>query len=378
MCSLVYIHPNCSLDYINTKENFMSISLTQRIHSETDQCFFAKRLYRSLKTIAQEKGCLTAALTAGGLAGAKVYALAISYFCMEGTVRSFMAIPEDDRPIVRLRPLGDVGGWTDLALFSMIGFGALMFKIIQEGEYLRIKSLCQKWIQDNKNQIEENPAFLNHLHAEINDLLDAYSSQCLFSKSLLSRRLVTLEILPSSHQIDAHAKLSKDRRLQNIFCDVQSDLEDISLKHYFHRVYEGHKSIKNGGGRSTQLSALIMGVAIPLILLSSAIFSLVGEFGLGKELFIDREELTDTGHFGEWPFNATDSLLAAFLLHLWYMLNEGDFVITKKIYARHMERLQNDSSLHNRLCSIANADLSQRAGGCSHFKLPMDYRFKKT
>lgn len=372
----------------------MSISLNQSlaasIHNKTDNQCFAKRVYYSIKTISQKKGYLAGAATGVALSASAVYTLAFSYFLLEGSVRSLIDV-HHDHSIVGLRPLGDAGGWTGLGLFSVMALGNLCMKVIRESEYMKIKSICRKWVEANKMRIRDDRNFHQYLYSKINDLLDAFQSQCLFSESLISRRLVALDICQIADLDEEDcgyvSKFLKDKDLKNIFEKIHQELQDASNpKQYCHIIHSGQQSIRHTGGSSKQLGSLVMGIAIPIILLSCAILSFVGEFGLGKELFIDEEGLTDVGHFGEWPFNAVEMVGVAFLLHLWVMINEGDFAITRKIYAKHIECSEKDCSLHkclqentslrNRLCTIANEELAQSAVNCHYFK-PLGYQFEK-
>jgi hypothetical protein len=374
----------------------MSISLNQSliasIHNQTDNQFFGKRVFCSIRTISQKKGYLAGAATGVALSVSAVYTLAFSYFLLEGSVRSLIDVYHD-HSIVGLRPLGDAGGWTGLGLFSVLALGNLCMRVIRESEYIRIKSICRNWVEANKMRIRDDRNFHQYLYSKINNLLDAFQSQCLFSESLASRRLIALDTCQSSDleaqdDLGCGSKFAKDKELQTIFQKIHQELQDASKpKQYCNIIHSGQQSIKQTGGHSRQLGSLILGIAIPIILLSCAILSFVGEFGLGKELFIDKEGLTDVGHFGEWPFNAVEMVGVAFLLHLWVMINEGDFTITRKIYAKHIECsdkdcslhkcLQEDTKLRNRLCTIANEELAQGAVSCHYFK-SLGYQFEKT
>lgn len=355
-----------------------SVQLGQIIHRQTDNRFILSRFYRSFRALSKEKGGGITLLSTCALTAAKIYGFIFSYFCLEGTVRSLIDVTADDTFIVRLRPLGDVGGWTALALFAAMALRTLSMGFIKEGEYIRLKSICKKWIRDNKKMIEANPRFHDMLYDEVNKFFDAFNSQCLFSKSLISRRLTVLTIYQETELEEKNPTLCQDRALQEIFQTIKTKSEAASSwKYYFHRLYDGQRAIKQAGGCSRQLGSWISGIALPIIFLLCATLSFVGEFGLGKELFVDREELTDVGHFGEWPFNAIEVISIAFFLHIWCMINEGDFVRTRKIYAEHIVSLEDDDqNLHNRLCDVANEELSQSSTSCHYFKLPSDYQFE--
>lgn len=356
-----------------------AIQLGQAIHEKTDYRCFLSRFYHSFIDISKEKGWAKGVLSASALTVVNIYAATFAYPCLEGSVRSIMEVIEDDTYIVRIRPFGDVGGWTALALFAAMTIGTLSVRFIREGEFIRLKSICKKWIGDNQKMIEENPNLYNILYEKISEFYTAFNSQCLFSKSLVSRQLTVLDILSDAPSTEKNSTLSTDRALQEIYQNVKDEIEEASsLKKYFHRLYKGQKAIKKEGGCSRMLGSLILGVALPIIFLLCAALSFVGEFGLGKELFVDREELTDIGHFGEWPFNAVEVITVAFFLHIWCMINPGDFARTRKIYARHINSLKDDNlNFHDRLCDTANEALSQMSPGCHFFKLPSDYQFEK-
>ncbi len=117
-----------------------------------------------------------------------------------------------------------------------------------------------------------------------------------------------------------------------------------------------------------------MGIAIPIICFTSRILSIVGEVGLGEMIFYKREDLGDTGHLGEWPFNAIEVMWVAFFLHSWCMIEEGEFELTRTIYKRYLSELTDNKVLHNRLCVIANKHLAEKKG--YFFRLPLDYQFE--
>ena len=296
---------------------------------------------------------------------------------MEGAVRSIIDVAKDDAFLVRLRPLGDAGGWTALALFSAMTIATLASRFVREGEYLYLKKIITKWIQKNKDEIEEDPKLYNQLYKEMNEQFKNISSQCLFSKQLLSMRITVLTICNNAPQQEENSLLYKDRALEKIFLKIQKKIDkDSSCKKYFHRLFDGLKSIKKDGGYTRLLGSLVKGVALPIILVTGAALSLVGEIGLGKELFGDRNELTDIGHFGEWPFNAAEMIGVAYFMHKWCIINEGNFVRIRKIYEKSINSLEDDDLiLYNRLCKVANDELSQFATSCHYFKLPSDYKF---
>lgn len=357
---------------------YMTMQITKYVQKETADLWFLNRLTRSLHTVAQKRGCLAAAAMASCALSTKVYALAVAYFTAEGSLRALEDLARSNSTdIVRLRSLGDSGGWMALTIFSLFGAGTILLKLVREGEYLRIKELLKDWLESNQSVILEDPDSFKNLYLKINDLLDACQSQCLFQKSLISRRITALDLLERNPLPEECSLQRKHKALKKTFDAIKTDLEEATaMKYYFHRLYDGQRSVaKNGCGK--RLGALVMGVAIPLILLTTAVMSFVGEFGLGKELFMDREELTDVGHFGEWPLNAVEALATAFFFHLWFLVNEGDFIRTRKVYKAHLGGLKDTPSSYNKVVEIANEELKDLTPGCGFFKLPGEYQIEK-
>lgn len=360
----------------------MTLPLTKWIRTETDDRWFISRFVNAAHTITKKKGGVAGAMMVSSALVASVYGIAVAYFTSEGSVRALIDLAHHNQTgnstdIVYLRSLGDSGGWSALTVFSLFGTGAILIKLMREGEYLTVKKALKKWIASQQSTISEDPSAFKNLYLKINDLLDAYQSQCLFQKSLVSRRITALEILEKNPLPSECSLHRKDKALKKVFVDIKRDLEDAtSMKYYFHRIYDGQRSVAKNGC-SKRLGSLVMGVAIPLILMVTMIFSYVGEFGLGKELYIDREELTDTGHFGEWPLNAVEALATAFFFHLWYMVNEGDFVRTRKVYKTHLKGLEETPKSYNRIAEIANEELKDLSPGLGFFKLPGEYQIER-
>lgn len=269
-----------------------------------------------------------------------VYAGGVAVFCGEGVVRSFKEIAEDETPVVRLRPFGDIGGWSALQLLSLMALDQFFKQLMHEGEYLRIETLSRKWIEENEEKIKNNPKFIEKLYFVIHDYLKTYSGICLFSKSLASRRLVVLN-LTAGMRAKKQGSLHLDRKLEEVFTRIKKREEkETSIKKYFSRFYQGEKVLYQSGGGWRVAASLVIGVAIPIFLLITAICSYVGEIGLGTELFYHRESLTDVGHFGEWPFNALEVLGFAILLNLWAIIYEGDFANLKSNYGEEIENFK--------------------------------------
>jgi hypothetical protein len=206
------------------------------------------------------------------------------------------------------------------------------------------------------------------MYEKMNGHFDDSSARCLFSKSLVSRRLVALDICQEAQPVQ-DSMLYKDRALQEIFRDVQAKTNAAtSSKQYFGRVYDGLKWVKQERGCFSLLVTLVLGVALPIICFLCGAASLFGHWGLGEEIFVHRNALTDVGHFGEWPFNTVEVISLAFLLHIWCILNVGDFVRTRKIYAEQINSLKDDDqNLLSHFCDVANVEVLQCASSCDRF-----------
>ena len=354
----------------------VSMQITNFVKQDTEDRWLISRFARAVNTMAAKEGCCAASTMVVSALAVEVYSLAVAYFTSEGSVRALIDLTDNNSTdVVRLRSLGDSGGWSALTIFSLFGAATFIMRLIREGEYLRLKDTLEKWYEQNKSAISEDPESYKNLYVTINDLFDACQSQCLFRKSIASRRLKALDILDTlPNKCALHVK---DRKLQTVFTQIKTDLEKTtSMKYYPHRLYDGQVSVsKNGCSRS--MTNLVMGVALPLVLITTVIFSYVGEVGLGKELYIDREELTDVGHFGEWPLNAVEALATAFFFHLWFMISEGDLIRTKKVYEAKMEKLNSNPSHYNRIATIANEELKDLSSSCGYFKLPGEYEITK-
>lgn len=355
----------------------MTSSLAESVQSATGDRVFAFRFCHSMASIYRKKGCAIGTATTCSLVIAKIYALSIAFFCMEGSVRALMDVArEDEDQIVRLRPLGDASGWTALTLFTVMAIGAFLFKVVREGEYCDLKKICESWIKKNQELLERKPHLKKRLYSQINDILDAYSSQCLFSKWVVSRKITALKIQEAESLCE---KRRIDERLNKIFYKIKNELcLQSSYKKILPRIYEGQKSHLARNFRQLT-SSWIIGIALPIIFITLALASYTGSVGLGKQLFHDREELTDTGHFGEWLFNAIEMVGVALFFHIVSMINEGDFARTRSVYAVHLQKLRSKNKIdsYNRLCDIANAELEQLANNRLFFQLPGCYRFKK-
>lgn len=341
----------------------MTISLSEHVYNHTDRNFPAFRLYESLKAIYLHKGCKTASLTAFGLSVSTVVSIALSYFCVEGSIRSFMIVNDQElSTLERLRPLGDVGGWMSLSIFSTLALKSIFEFSIREGEYLRLPKLCEDWVLNQKD--EENPVNIKILKHDLSDIYRLISKKCYVQKSLASRKLNVLKVFSKDFHEKAIIVKKSDYEcsLENI--DREMNQQSVVQKS-FKQLYYAKRYLSKKDSL-TKLSALIFGIAIPILLISNATLSLIGEVGLGSELFGNRSNLEDTGHFGEWPINTIEALSLAWLLHSWYLLSLGNFWNVRKIYQNEIKRNSENQKLQLKLKKVALQELSEIASE-SHF-----------
>lgn len=354
----------------------MAITLNQAIHQNTDGLSFINRFYQSASEIIKNKEWTT--LMAGGLFGtvSVAYSVAFSYFCMEGVVRSYEEVSSRNDSLVGLRPLGDAGGWTMLTLFAALTVENIFVKLVREGEYFKLKTICQKWTEDNIENIKKDKKFHKNYYKKLNLLFDSFNSSCLFSKSLASRRLNALEIYKKSGLPDKGKEVINDRKLEEILFEIQCKVEKkTSWTRYFQRAFTGIKVVCKGN-YFEKIATLTKGIAIPVIFTGMAALSYIGEYALGLDIYRDHQNLTDVGHFGEWPFNAIEGLAVGLFLHQWCIINEGDFQITRKIYKKVLNAFKEDPVAYNRIRKLANEDLAQQSLNCQYAKLPIDYQFE--
>lgn len=350
-------------------------ALSTKVYEEIDGRFFGTRLLNSTKYFAKKHGPLAACGTSLFLVASTVTSIALSYFCMEGAIRSFIEANNHELPLInRLRPLGDAGGWFSIAIFSTLAIKSLIEALVREGEYVQLQKVCKKWIKDHQDI--ENSDYAQ-VYLQVNRLLDSFNSRLYFPKNMASRRLVALDLVPALAGAAKNAKQDIDLQLRKTYATISSTLDEkTGALQYFSKAYAGFKAVAHKG-YVTQSMAMIFGLAMPIILFGNACISIIGEFGLGHDLYVNRTGLEDTGHFGEWPVNAIEALSVAFFLHFWYIISEGTLSITHKVYATAIQSLQTEPVQHNRVCAMANQELGEIAAVCHYLKYPHEYRFQK-
>ncbi len=339
----------------------------ETIKSKTDALYYPNRMFKAVKAFSKHKGMLYG-LGAGMtiLTSSAIFALLL-YPCYEGVARSFMIVAENISTLSRIRPLGDAGGWNTLPIINLLAYKAFYESIIREGEILRIEAICKKWIANNQDseKLDEN-----QLYDEIFETLSDFNKRRLFPKTLASLHLTTLSLCPVT---DTVGKVHQKRQLLPYFSSINQDIENSS---YLSQATLGFQMVGTKSILSKTL-CLTMSVALPIILITNSILSLIGEVGLINDVYVNQTDLEDAGHVSEWPINAIGALSLAYYLHRRYLLNEGLFVILKNSYTQELQKIQNDQKLYNVLSSNANEDLKLSFGGCNQMKYTSEYKFKK-
>lgn len=134
-------------------------------------------------------------------------------------------------------------------------------------------------------------------------------------------------------------------------------------------MVRGGRSIKSRGCSPT-LTARIFGIVFPILLMVNFALSIVGEVGLGTELFGLREDLTAIGHFGEWPINAIEALATAYLFNLWYTVSEANVNTVKSVYQSHLVDVAPELEASYR--EVAKEELAQQGATSSYLQLDQE------
>ncbi len=310
-----------------------NLTLVQTIYRATDGRLFPCRFFSALSTTAERKGILAASMTATAAVIGSICCLAISYFTLEGSIRSLIEVHEcTSDSLSCIKPIGDAGGWIAVAIFSVLALRTFFIQSVRQAEIAKAERICQGWLR-------ENPIDL----VQIEESLKAINQQSLFPRSIAEIHRIT-------------SRLIGDDELQGVLQTISEELSSVSKIQCIRRA-------------PRNICSVILGTAVPVILLGTAGMSAIGEFGLGKILFFNRKDLEDTGHFGEWILNAVEaSGVALFLLR--GAINEGYLLIARDIYARHIPA---DGPLRIRINLIANEELAHIAGSCLFNKAPGDY-----
>lgn len=347
------------------------------LDKSTDKAPYLGRIWQTVKMIKNDHGYVAATAAASGILIGSVYSFTFSYFCLEGCVRSLYEADESFKHHGRLsQSLGDAGGWLSLPIYSIFALNTTLRQLIREGEFSKIQSFCREW---HKKVTSETISISDRVHisveefySNINNILDGVAQQCLSYKSVVNRKLLALGIIESLEGADLEAPLTPtsefclDKQLKNIFKEIKSE-SDKSTKtnNYIHRLRTGLSITKEMHGTSSRNWSIITGIACPIIFAFASVCSAIGIPILGEKIFVQKEDVVEVGHFGEWPDNLVGSVYASFALNRDLLL-KGDVYLIACIYQKHLDRLNpiknpqsGNRELHNRLCEIANEDIQQ-------------------
>ena len=330
--------------------------LNMHIHEMTENTSYMGKLWKTIKLVKNQHGYAAGTALSVGIAFASIYTATFSYFCLEGTARSIeetVVTYQEHGKIAQA--LGDAGGWSMLPIVSFFTFQASLKQLIREGEFAEVKQICEKWYQEIKQ-----PS-LEEFYVQINKVLDAIAPQCFLYKSVVNRKLIALSIVGEKINQEAplnpSSELSLDLQLKPIYQQITEKQNHIS---YLHRMRSGLHAIRAKSGMRSMIANVISGIAIPILLGISSISSGIGEVQLGKKLFEAKEDLVEVGHFGEWPDNLVEALLAAFFLNKDLVL-KGDIQWQTEMFQGYLNSLKTQSSMHNRLAEVANNEIQQLA-----------------
>jgi len=327
------------------------------------------RLWQTVKIIREKNGSFAATTAGCSMVIGSIYSLTFSYFCFEGAVRSLQEASHTFEETGKLsQSIGDAGGWFSLPIFSLFALNTVLRQCIREGEFSQVKQICEEWHQkidhDNLNQIS-----IDSLYSHIHHILDEVSRQCFLPKNVIHRKLIALEIMEGllkideENVIDPDCQLSLDLKLKSTYLEIEETRKiKCSLSKYFHRIHTG---LKNTEGTRERNRDLITGIVCPMFLTFGSFCSAIGTPILGQKIFIEREDIVEVGHFGEWPDNLVSSSVIAYSLNKDLVL-KGDIHLLNSIFQKHLDGLnpilnskKGDKDLYNRLCEVANEEIKQ-------------------
>lgn len=320
---------------------------------------FLRHFSNSMRSIRQSYGVgytLCALIVMGCCC---IVGLGISFFCVEGCVRSILDVitpPEHEREgIVRIRPLGDIGGWFSIAIFTIFACVDIVGRLIREGDF----ASC---VVHASSMASNVPSSSSHYYQQWFFLLRLVSSRGLITRTDCQLRILLSSILPSSPDSPILPFLN---RVHSHFLPL------VAHRRQFSRASRGLRCHRSRGPLRFFLSLLI-GVFVPILLTINAALSIAGEVGLGTELFVHRDELTDVGHFGEWMFNAIESAAGAYFLIYVVFIREGDFSFVREAYLKELSAMSDEDPSKQLVKQVAQEDLQQLASFCHFFKTPRD------
>lgn len=351
----------------------MSVALGQALDHYTAEQWRICRFFGAIKAIEKEKGLNRTALGLLVATVGLVYSLTASGFCIKGSADSVNTTIYANNTLDTIAPLADIGGFVSVAIGTILAIGNGFIRITREGEYYKLKSFCKKWIVANKAAIISDLQGHSDFYSELNDLWDYVNTNCLFSKSLLSRRLTVLDLYNKAGLPDAGAEMLIDRQLEPILEGINRKIsKKTSCGKCCCVIASGQKSYYQSSALG-QGASLIIGIVVPILFFSVIVLSWTG--GVTSAIKVFNKHEGNIGNLGAYAITALAAASAMIVLPIWALINEGTFTRTKEVYAKKLAKLQHNVPQHNRLCELANQDLHERADICLYAKFPLRYKF---
>jgi len=336
--------------------------LNNQIHEEMDRPSCLTRFCRTITKIRKDYGrCAAVAATATKVA-AVAYGLVVSCFLVKGSVYSFMEIHEEGM----VQAWGDIGGWLTLPIVTYYSISRTLSYGFREAEYRTIPSLCKEWYTkaSAKGQISAEDFYVQMTH-----ILDTVAGQCLMNKTVVSRKLKALEIIrqlgliKKNTSLDPNSELSLDLELEARYIEMEKERKRNG-KNYLSRLKEGVNVTEPAFSNQSKVSRVVSGITLPICLLFNTACSAIGEPLLCFKLMVEKEDLAEYGHAGEWPDNFLTSLVIAYWLSN-DLVAITDLKDTANLFQSQIDQLGriNSLAIHNRLCETGNSELQQIASG---------------
>ncbi len=321
-----------------------------------DQPCFVKQGYHALKTTYQIQGMGAVTVKGGIVTFATGYTILSSVWEQMGVGHSIKKMLDENRNVGKED--GDIGGWWPLTLFDCMSLKFFLDSNIAEAKFFEVQKLCQDFLSENI--IEPDDAY-DIIFKRLTDL----NAQGLFQKSYTSRILIALEIvgMPTDNQKIQYSESAwaLDAQLEPSYRSIESEYKNkCCLLRYFHRIYQGQKSIYETKGIRGQATALTLGALMPVLLGTATVLSVIGEVKLGQQVIGEKDDLPAYGHLGEWLSNMALNLTVAAYSHNQFLLYPGDAVIIENIMNDVLKSdvVNKNSRYYDRLCDIAYQELS--------------------
>lgn len=325
------------------------MNLTDRVCSKVDSHYYPVRIGAAVYTIGKNKGWVYGLGAGLAISGSATVIATLAGLCFAGVGLSLMEITKANDIYSKLTPLGNVGGWWTLPIASFLAAKTIIEAVVREGEYIKIKSICKKWVLKDVDIENPNP----NMRREVYELLAAVNQKRIFRTSIAGLHVSVLNICKVTDPIKP--------ALENVAKKIQesSCLTTASL---------GFQAMNQLNGISKSVSFLI-GVVFPIMLIANTIFSVVGIVGLSHTVFINQTDVEETGHFPEWIINAIGGLSFAYVLYLWYISAPGNLALIKRIYEDELKALGD-----HQLRSIGNQELLYISGNVANNNYPGQFK----